>query len=164
MSCTVAGLINCACIWIKRSRRLFCKTLAPPADEFELADGVAPSAGAAVAGAAAEPSLAPPCCAGGDENESSEPVLPSSGGCTGCKLEALACMSNIVCKVCASNCGDELPDVTALLDDPAPPEDAVAPVVVPWLWPNAANSDAIGSDCAPLLAEESGCSRDCHKA
>src|ERR1700731_216399 len=97
MSCTVAGLINCACIWIKRSRRLFCATLAPPA-------------GAAVVGAAAEPSLAPPCCAGCDENESSEPVLPSSGGCTGCKLEALACMSNIVCKVCASNCGDELPD------------------------------------------------------
>src|SRR5580704_13193522 len=161
MSCTVAGLINCACIRIKRSRRLFCATLAPSTDEFELPDGVEPSAGAA-----AEPSLAPPCCAGCDENESSEPVLPSSGGCTGCKLEALACMSNIVCKVCASNCGDELPDVSALLveADPVPPEDAVAPVVMPWLWPSAANSDAIGSDCAPLLAEESGCSRDCHKA
>ena len=75
-------------------------------------------------------------------------------------------MSNIVCRVCASNCGDELPDVTALLveDDPAPPEGAVVPVAVPWLWPSAANSDAIGSDCALLLVEEFGCSSDCHKA
>ena len=75
-------------------------------------------------------------------------------------------MSNSVCRVCAPNCGDELPDVAVPLveDADAPPADAVAPVALPWPWPSADSSDAIGSDCALLLAEESGCSSDCHKA
>src|ERR1700692_3373100 len=47
--CAVAGLINCACIWIRRSSRLLFATLAPPADAFEPADELGSCDGAALA-------------------------------------------------------------------------------------------------------------------
>src|SRR5580692_10076647 len=93
-----------------------------------------------VAPLSADPSrlCPPPAC--GNENESSEPA--SSGDWADCGLVALACISNSVCRVCAPNCGDELPDAPLVEDEDAPPDDAVAPVVVFWPWPSAANNDA----------------------